>query len=48
MGLASYFKGFTAVKNKGIDTKTKKYVEDIMDYYKEIIEFEEKPQENEE
>tara|TARA_A100001015_G_scaffold311590_1_gene415141 strand:+ start:5306 stop:6007 length:702 start_codon:yes stop_codon:yes gene_type:complete len=42
LGLASYFKGFTAVKNKGIDEKTQQYVDDIIDYYKEIIELEEK------
>ena len=42
LGLASYFKGFTAVKTKGVDPKTKKYVDDIMKYYKEIIQLEEK------
>ena len=37
LALASYYKGFTAVKNTGVDEKTKKYVDDIIDYYDEII-----------
>ncbi len=38
LALASYYKGFTAVKKTGVDTKTQKYVEDILAYYKEIAE----------
>ena len=37
-GLASYFKGFTAVKTEGIDEKTEGYVDDIINLYKEIVE----------
>ena len=37
LALASYYKGFTAVTNQGIDHKTNKYVDDIIKYYKEII-----------
>ncbi|RAP32159.1 hypothetical protein DID76_01190 [Candidatus Marinamargulisbacteria bacterium SCGC AG-414-C22] len=37
LGLASYFKGFTAVKKEGVDPKTEAYVEDIIENYKEII-----------
>ena len=40
LALASYFKGFTAVKKTGIDEKTNKYVEDIIKEYKEIIKYE--------
>lgn len=42
LALASYFKGFTAVKNRGVDEKTQEYVEDIIEYYKEIIDIENK------
>ena len=37
LALASYYKGFTAVKNEGVDPKTEAYVDDIIDYYQEII-----------
>jgi len=38
LALASYYKGFTAVKNDNgtLDTKTKGYVGDILDYYNDI------------
>ena len=37
LALASYYKGFTAVKKTGVDPKTKQYVEDILSYYNDII-----------
>jgi soluble lytic murein transglycosylase-like protein len=38
LALASYYKGYTAVKNKNgkFDTATKKYVKDILSYYKNL------------
>ncbi|MBT5953289.1 transglycosylase SLT domain-containing protein [bacterium] len=36
MALASYYKGFTNVKKKGVDPKTEHYVNDILDYYDTI------------
>lgn len=36
MALASYYKGFTNVKKKGVDSKTEHYVNDILDYYDTI------------
>ncbi len=42
LALASYYKGFTAVKKTGVDPKTKKYVEDILSYYNDIIHSEKK------
>ncbi|RAP26361.1 hypothetical protein DID74_02150 [Candidatus Marinamargulisbacteria bacterium SCGC AG-333-B06] len=41
LALASYFKGFTAVKKTGVDPKTKRYVGDIVTYYKDIVKYEE-------
>lgn len=40
LALASYYKGFTAVKTQGVDNKTKQYVDDIIAYYDEILEYE--------
>ncbi len=40
LALASYFKGFTAVKETGVDPKTKKYVDDILRYYHDIVDSE--------
>lgn len=37
LGLASYFKGFTAVKRTGVDTVTQTYIDDIMSYYQDIL-----------
>ncbi|MBI59893.1 hypothetical protein CL657_01590 [bacterium] len=37
LALASYYKGFTAVKQTGVDKKTQKYVDDILAYYQEIV-----------
>ena len=42
LALASYYKGFTAVKQTGVDQKTQKYIEDILDYYQEISNSEER------
>ena len=42
LALASYYKGFTAVKTTGLDPKTEKYVEDILKYYHEIASSESK------
>ncbi len=39
LALASYYKGFTAVNKEGVDTKTQKYVDDIIDYYNEILNY---------
>lgn len=37
LALASYYKGFTAVKREGLDEKTKNYIDDIMSYYNELV-----------
>ncbi len=39
LALASYYKGFTAVKNQkeSLDKKTISYVDDIFDYYQDIL-----------
>ncbi len=37
LALASYYKGFTAVKTEGVDKKTSQYVDDIVAYYKDIL-----------
>lgn len=39
LALASYYKGFTAVNNEGVDLKTEKYVSDIIKYYNDILEY---------
>jgi soluble lytic murein transglycosylase-like protein len=38
LALASYFKGYSAVKKQGMDNKTKAYVADIIKKYREISE----------
>ena len=38
LALASYYKGFTAVKTQGVDAKTQAYVDDIIKSYQEISE----------
>lgn len=42
LGIASYFKGYTAVKKDrnntgGVDTKTKNYVDDILSTYQKLV-----------
>lgn len=42
LALASYFKGFGAVKREGMDPASNKYADDILKYYNDIASYKEK------